>query len=107
MTARFGLPPGIDDGAAVAADVFAVPHPCLWVDGLADGAEHLQARQVVLCGVLVAPLHECADGRGCGVELRDPVSFDDLPEAVGGGVVGRALVHERGDAVGQDTVDDV
>ena len=34
-----GLPPGVDDGAAIVADLLAIPHPRFGVDGLADGAE--------------------------------------------------------------------
>src|ERR1039458_7287436 len=33
-----GLPPGIDDGAAVMADLLAVPHPGFGGDRLADRA---------------------------------------------------------------------
>src|SRR6266545_2566759 len=36
---RLGLPPGVHDRGAIAADVLAVPDPGLRVDGLADGAE--------------------------------------------------------------------
>ena len=41
--AGLGLPPGVDDGAAPAADVGAVPDPGLGVDGLADRTEEAQA----------------------------------------------------------------
>ena len=107
MRAGFGLPPGVDDGAAVAADDFAIPHPGFGVDGLADGAEQAQAGQVVLFGPLVAPLDEGADGGGRGVEDGDFVAVDDVPEAVGLGKVGRAFVHQAGGAVLQRAVDDV
>ena len=94
-------------GAVAAADFFVVPDPGLGVDGLADRPEHLQRREVVLLDVLITPLHEGPDrGRG-GVELRDAVAFDDVPEAVAGGEVRGALVHQRGHAVGQQAVDDV
>jgi hypothetical protein len=46
--AGLGLPPGVDDRAAVAADVLAVPHPRLGVDRLADRAEDPQRGQVEL-----------------------------------------------------------
>ena len=105
--AGFGLPPGIDDGAAVAADDLVVPHPGFGIDRLADGAEQAQARQVVLLRPLVAPLDEGADGGGRGVEDVDLVSLDDAPEAVGLGEVGRAFVHQAGRAVLQRAVDDV
>ena len=48
--AGFGLPPGIDDRAAAAADLLVIPHPGFRIDRLADGAEQPQARQVVLLG---------------------------------------------------------
>jgi hypothetical protein len=52
VAAGLGLPPGVDDRAALAADVAVVPHPRLGVDGLADGAEQAQRRQVVALGLL-------------------------------------------------------
>jgi hypothetical protein len=42
MSAGLGLPPGVHDGAAFAADVFVIPHPRLGIDGFADGAEDAQ-----------------------------------------------------------------
>ena len=45
--AGLGLPPGIDDRAAPAADDLVVPHPRLGVDRLADGPQEPEARQVV------------------------------------------------------------
>src|SRR6218665_2316278 len=38
MAAGFGLPEGVDDGAALAAHVLVVPHPGFGVDRLADAA---------------------------------------------------------------------
>src|SRR5712692_3344371 len=37
--AGFGLPPGIDDRTAIMADDFAVPHPSLGINWLADGPQ--------------------------------------------------------------------
>jgi hypothetical protein len=48
VAAGFGLPVGVDDRAAALADVLVVPDPRFGVDGLADGAEELQAGHVVL-----------------------------------------------------------
>ena len=45
--AGLGLPPRVDDRAALAADVLPVPDPRLGVDRLADRAEQPQRRQVV------------------------------------------------------------
>ena len=105
--AGLGLPPGVDDGAAVVADLLAVPHPGLGVDGFADGAEQAERVELVVFDVPVAPLDEGADGGGRGVEDGDAVVVDDLPEAGEVGEVGRALVHEHGCAVLQGAVDDV
>ena len=105
--AGFGLPPGIDDRAAVAADDFAIPHPRFGIDRLADRAQQAQAVELVLLRPLVAPLDEGADRGGRGVEDVDLVAVDDAPEAVGLGKVGRAFVHQAGGAVLQRAVDDV
>ena len=61
----------------------------------------------MLVDVLVAPLHEGADGGGRGVEDGDFVVVDDLPEARKVGPVGRALVHQHGGAVLQRAIDDI
>ena len=106
-TTPFGLPPGVDDRAAIAADGFAIPHPGLRIDGLADGAEQAQARHVVLLRPLVAPLDEGADGGGRGVENIYFVAGDDRPETVGLRKIRRAFVHQAGSAVLQRAVDDV
>ena len=105
--ARLRLPPGVDDRTALAADHAVVPHPGLGIDRLADRAEQAQRREIVLLRVLVAEPHEGADRRRRGVEDRDAVALDDVPEAVGPRVRRRALVHQRGRAVREDPVDDV
>ena len=53
------------------------------------------------------PLHAGADRGRRRVEDRHAVALDDLPPAVLGRVVGRALVHDAGRAVGERPVDDV
>ena len=41
--AGFGLPPGVDDGAAARGRISsAIPHPGFRVDGFADGAEQTE-----------------------------------------------------------------
>src|SRR3954447_18346659 len=94
-------------GAWQAADDLPVPQPRLWVDRLADRAEEADAREVVLLGVLAAPLHAGADRRRRGVEDRDLVAIDELPPDVLARVVRRALVHHRRGPVGERAVDDV
>src|SRR5271168_996063 len=80
--AGFGLPPGIDDGTAVATDLLAIPHPGFGVDGLTYGAQKTQAFHFVFLGPLVSPLGEGANGCGSGVEDVDLMAVDDRPEAV-------------------------
>ena len=36
-------------GQRLVADLVAVPHPCLGVDGFADGAEEAEGVQRVIC----------------------------------------------------------
>ena len=105
--AGLGLPPGVDDRTALAADHLPVPEPRLRVDRLADRAEQPQRREVVLARVLGAPLHAGADRGRRRVEDRHPVALDQLPPDVLVGVVGAALPHHRGRAVEQRPVDDV
>src|SRR4030095_12311724 len=54
--ARLGLPPRVDDGAALLPEDAVVPHPRLRVDRLADGAEQPERREVVPARPLLAPL---------------------------------------------------
>ncbi len=68
MRAGLGLPPGIDDGAALAADLLVKPHPGLGVDRFAHGAEQAQRGEIVRREPVVAPLDEGADRRRRGVE---------------------------------------
>ena len=70
-------------------------------------AEEAQRRHVVRLRQLLAPFHERADGGRRGVEDRDLVLLDDLPEAVLLRPVGRALVDHHRRARGERTVDDV
>ena len=105
--ARLGLPPGVDDRAAPAADDLVVPHPGLGVDRLADAAEQPQRREIVLLRQIVAPADEGADRRRRRVEDGDLVPLDDRPEAVLLGGIGRPFVHDGGGAVGERAVDDV
>ena len=105
--AVLGLPPRVDDRAALAADVLPVPDPGLRVDRLADGPEQLQRRQVVPLRVLGPGLDERADQGRRRVVLVDPVALDDLPVAVDRRVRRVALVEDAGRAVVERAVDDV
>src|SRR5439155_20004228 len=104
---RLGLPPGVDDGAPTASDDLPVPDPGFGVDGLTDGAEQPERREIAALGILLAPADEGSDrGRG-RVENRDAVLLDDSPEAVLLREIGRALVHDDGRTVRQGAVVDV
>src|SRR5438876_5032711 len=56
---------------------------------------------------LVSPANKSADGRGRGVEDVHVVPVYDSPEAIGLGIIRRALVHKAGGAVLQWAVDNV
>ncbi len=105
--AGFGLPPGIDDGTTLLADHLVIPFPGRGIDGLADGAEKAQARHIVRIGPLIALADEGAYGGGGGIEDVDAVFFDEAPEAVGLGEIGRAFVHHSGGAGGERAVQNI
>jgi hypothetical protein len=101
------LPPGVDDRAALLADHAVVPHPRFGVDRLADRAEQAQRGQIEAIRMLVAPPHERPQCGRRGVEDRDAVALDDLPEPSRVRNVRRAFVHDDRRAVQQRAVDDV
>jgi hypothetical protein len=103
----FGLPPGIDDRTASAADVFMIPDPRLRIDRFTDSAEQAERGEVVLRGPFVSPFDEGTDSGGRGVENCDAVMGDDTPEAVWLRPVRSALIHESGCASGQRAIDDI
>ena len=82
MPAGFGLPPGVDDGAAAFADDAVIPFPGGGIDRLADRTEQAQARKIVRVGPMVALADQRADGGGRSVENVDAIFFDDAPPAV-------------------------
>jgi hypothetical protein len=51
---RFSLPKRIDDGTLFLSYVLIIPMPRLGIDGLADGSEDPQRRQVVVLDMLRA-----------------------------------------------------
>src|SRR5579872_3055760 len=74
--AGFGLPPGIDDRAAVVADHAVIPLPGFRIDRLADRAEQTQRGARGLLHRRIAALHQRADRGRCGVEDVDLVFVD-------------------------------
>ncbi|CUH54119.1 hypothetical protein SHM7688_03589 [Shimia marina] len=107
MAAGLGLPPGVHDRAAAAADHVVVPVPGLRVDRLAHGAKDAQRRQVTFLHIVIALTHQRAQRGGRGIELIDAVFFADLPEARGIRIGRHALKHQRGRAIGQRPIDDI
>ena len=93
VAAGLGLPPGVDDRAALAADGLVVPHPGFRVDRLADRAEDAQAGQVVFLRQVAARLDQRADRGRRGVEDVDLVVLDHLPEAARVRIGRHALEH--------------
>ncbi len=105
--AGFGLPPGIDDRAAAVADNAVIPQPGFRIDRLADAAQQAQGgarRRLHRC---LALAHQGADGGRRRVKDVDLVLVDDLPETADRRIVGHALEHQGGGAIGQRTIDDV
>ena len=105
--AGLGLPPGVDDRAAVLADHVVVPLPRFRIDRLADGAEQAQRFARGLLHRAVAALHQRADRGRRGVDDVDLVLVAHFPEARGGRIVRHALEHQRDGAVGERAIDDV
>ena len=94
-------------GCLASSDELLVPDPGFGIDRLPDAAEQTQRREIVLRRVVRAPLHERADRGRSRVQDRHAVLLDDRPPPVLVGPVRRALVEDRGAAVGEGAVDDV
>src|SRR4051812_7386357 len=75
-----GLPPGIDNRAALVAHHPVVPFPGFRIDRLADAAEQSKTFSRGLLHRAVATLHQGADRGWRGVEDVDVVFVDDVPE---------------------------
>ena len=105
--ARLSLPPGIHDRATLPPDGAPVPHPGFGVDGLPHATQEPQAAEVMPLNVLVAPLHERPDGRGCGVENAHLVLGANLPKATLMRSIGCPLIHDLSGAVSHGSIDDV
>mmetsp|Transcript_11019 Transcript_11019/g.14093 ORF Transcript_11019/g.14093 Transcript_11019/m.14093 type:complete len:565 (+) Transcript_11019:300-1994(+) len=107
MAAGLGLPPGVHDRAAAAADHLVVPGPGFRVDRFPHGAEDAQGAEITFLNIVIALAHQGAQRGWRGVELVHAVLFTDLPEARRVRIGGHALKHQRGGAIGQRAIDDV
>src|SRR5437870_1675475 len=56
---------------------------------------------------IVAPANERADRCRSGVENVDSIFFDDFPETIGLGPIGRTLVHNGRRTIRQRTINDI
>src|SRR5207245_3373924 len=100
-------PPGIHDGAAPVADDLVVPEPDFRIDRLADGAQKAQALAAARLHRPFALARDGPDGGGSGVQDRDLVLVDDVPEAPPIWVLRDAFEHQAGRSVRQRAVDDI
>mmetsp|Transcript_45400 Transcript_45400/g.112777 ORF Transcript_45400/g.112777 Transcript_45400/m.112777 type:complete len:407 (+) Transcript_45400:1071-2291(+) len=107
VTTCFGLPVCVDDVTATLANHLVVPPPRFGIDGLSDGAQDPQARQVMVLHPLSAVNHQRPDGRRCRVELRHTPPLTQLPVSRWVRVHGHTLEHHGGGAVAERPVHDV
>ena len=105
--AGFGLPPGIDNRAALFADGVEIPVPGFRVDRLTDAAQQAQAGAGCTLQRAVAFAHQGAQGGGRCVEDIHLVFIDDLPEARTVRITRHAFEHQRGGAIGQRAINDI
>ena len=105
--AGFGLPPGIDDGAAHFAHHAVIPLPRFGVDRLAHGAQQAQAAAAGAGDVFVPFAHQRPKRGGRCVKNLDLIFVDHLPEAGKIGKIRHPFEHDRGRPVHQRRVDDI
>jgi len=103
----YNSPEGIHNRALHLTDVFVVPIPRLWVDGLAHAAKDAQAAEVVVLDVVSAKASQKTDGGGRRVELSEFVLFNSLPITGWGGVYGGGFKHRGSDSIGERAVHNI
>ena len=104
VASGLGLPPGINDGCLVSADVLPVPHIGLGVQGLAHRCQNSDCSEVVLLHKGFAGLHEHSDSGWCSVQDRYAVLLNYGPPATQIWEVGRSLVQDAGSAKAQRAI---
>ena len=107
MPPVFGLPPGINNGAAASTDLLVIPHPRFRIDRFADRAEQAQRAEIVFLDVMIARLDERTDRSGSGVKDSHLVVSHDLPEAIPIRLVRRAFIHDLSGSISHRTIDNV
>mmetsp|Transcript_18879 Transcript_18879/g.38291 ORF Transcript_18879/g.38291 Transcript_18879/m.38291 type:complete len:386 (-) Transcript_18879:497-1654(-) len=103
----FGLPVGVDDGAAGFANDFVVPPPSLRIDRLPHRPQYPQTAKIVLVRRLISEPHQTPNRRRRRVKHADPVPLDHVPIPSAVGVHRGALEHEGTAPVQQRPVNDV
>lgn len=101
------LEEGIDDGGLLATDVVVEAVPGLGVDGFTDITDDAKGAEVSVLDVRFAEATEETDGSRRGVEVRELVLVDRLPETGGRWVNGGGLEHGGGDTVCERAVDEI
>ncbi len=107
LVAGLGLPPGVDDRAALVTNDSVIPHPGFGVDRLTHAAEQPQPRKVVFRRELIAELHQSADRGGRGVEDGDAMILTYFPEPAAVRVHRATLIQHHGRAGREWPVRDV
>ena len=103
----YNLPEGIHNRALLLTDVFVVPIPRFWVDGLAHAAKDAQAAEVVVLNMVSAKASQKTNGGGRRVELSEFVLFNCLPIAGWGGVYGGGFEHRGSNSIGERAVHNI
>ena len=111
MATGFGLPEGVHNRAALATNVFVIPHPCFGIDRFADRTQQANRRQIVFArrevGRRVGGFDQRADSCWRGVEHGALVLLDHVPETPGVGECRYAFEDDFGSANGEWAVRNV
>ena len=105
--AGFGLPPGIDNRAALFADHIVIPQPGFRINRLTNRAQNADRFATGLFDRAVAFAHQGAQRRRRSIENIDVVLVAHFPTARGIGIGRHALKHHRGRAIGERSIENI
>ena len=80
--AGFGLPPGVDNGAATLAYDAVIPLPSFGINRFTDRADNPQRAAIMAGDQFVTETMQGPDRSGCSEEEIDLVFGNNLPEAI-------------------------
>src|SRR5690606_8256545 len=106
-SARFGLPPGVNNGAATFAYHLVIPAPRFGVDRLTDSTQKPQGLARRRLDRPIAFAHQRPDSRWRGVENRYLMLVHRLPEARSIGIAWHAFKHHCRGAISQWAINNV